>query len=235
MPKLMGAWDDEHPPTDPIFVELPPKVRRIYDQVEGDLITQLESGKIIVAANAGVAGGKCRQICSGALYTDDDHHWEELHTEKLDALQELLESLNGASALVMFEFQHERERLLARFGAKTPVIGGGTDPRQADKWLQEFNAGQHRIMFCNPASMAWGLNLQEACNNIIWLTLTWNLEFYKQSIARVWRQGQKQPYVMNHRIIVRGSAEERVSRALNDKEATQEKVYRALTWNVPSK
>lgn len=213
-----------------ILVQLPQEARKTYKEIEDDLITKLEAG-FIVAANAAVAGGKCRQVCNGALYINEQHDHVVLHDEKIVALDELIESLQGAPALVMYEFDHDRTRLLRHFGGETPVIGGGTSARRADQYIQEFNAGRLRLLLCHPASMAHGLNLQEACHHIIWFGLTWNLEYYDQSIARIYRQGQTKP-VFVYRILVEDSLDQRVAEALNDKDFTQQKLLRALKWNL---
>jgi SNF2 family DNA or RNA helicase len=239
-PLVMRLSATEHldmpdlPAIDPILVDLPERARNIYKDIEDDFITQLETGAV-VASNAAVAGGKLRQVCNGALYTDDQGHWTLIHNEKLDALEELLESLSGAPALVMYEFHSDRQRIQERFGADRPFIGGGTSAALADKYISEFNAGRHPILFCHPGSMAHGLNLQEACHHIIWFGLTWNLEYYLQSIARIWRQGQPSSVVLNHRIVVRNSIEERVAETLLQKDTDQKKVYDSFKRNVPSK
>lgn len=217
-----------------VKVDLPKEVEKTYKEIQDDFFTQLADREVI-AANAAVAGGKLRQICSGALYTDSEGAWNLLHDEKLNALRELIESLCGESALVMYEFNHERQRLQKAFGSHRPFLGGGTSASQANVFIQEFNEGTHQLLFCHPASMAHGLNLQDRCHHIIWLTLTWNLEHYQQSIARIWRQGQKHPVVLNHRIIVRNTIEERVASTLEQKDASQEALFQALRYNIPSK
>ena len=212
---------------EPVMVDMPPKAWQTYREIEDDFITKLDEG-VIVAANAAVAGGKCRQIANGALYINEEHDWVETHTEKLDALSDILEELGGAPTLVMYEFNHDRERLLNRFGSATPVLGGGTSTAQADRYIDDFNNGHIPVMFCHPASMAHGLNLQEVCHHIIWLGITWNLEHYDQSIARINRQGQKNPVFVYH-IIARDTLDERVLSVLKAKDRTQQSVFRALS------
>ena len=219
MPELIVA--------EPHYVDMPPKAWQTYREIEDDFITKLDEG-IIVAANAAVAGGKCRQIANGALYINEEHDWAESHTEKLDALADILEELGGAPTLVMYEFNHDLQRLLGRFGSGTPYLGGGTSTTQADKYISDFNKGHIPVMFCHPASMAHGLNLQEVCHHIIWFGITWNLEHYDQSIARINRQGQKNPVFVYH-ILARDTLDEKVLGALRGKDRTQKAVFKALT------
>lgn len=215
------------PPIDPIMVELPQKTMETYKEIEIDFITQLEEG-IIVADNAAIAGGKCRQIANGGLYVDKEHHWTELHTEKLDALSDLLEELGGAPTLVMYEFNHDKERLLKRLGSATPVLGGGTSATKSDQYISQFNAGNIPVMLCHPASMAHGLNLQSKCHHMVWFGLTWNLEHYDQSIARIYRQGQENPVFIYH-ILAKDTLDVKVLEVLKSKDRTQQALFNALS------
>lgn len=210
-----------------VYVDMNVNAWNVYRGIEDDFITKIDEG-VIVAANAAVAGGKCRQIANGGLYINPEHDWVETHTEKLDALADLLEELGGAPTLVMYEFNHDLKRLLRRFGAGIPYLGGGTSTAQADRYISDFNKGHIPVMFCHPASMAHGLNLQEVCHHIIWLGITWNLEHYDQSIARINRQGQKNT-VFNYHIIARDTLDEKVLSVLGQKDRTQRAVFAALT------
>lgn len=210
-----------------IYVDLPDDAREKYRDIEEEFITQVEEGTII-AANAAVAGGKCRQICNGALYINREHDWSLIHGAKLDALGDLIEQLGGAPALVMYEFNHDRERILGRFGSDIPVLGGGTSAGKSNQHIQEFNDGQHPLMICHPASMAHGLNLQEACHHIVWFGITWNLEHYDQSIARIYRQGQEFPVFVYH-ILARDTLDDRVASVLKEKDHNQKALFARLT------
>jgi SNF2 family DNA or RNA helicase len=220
MPKLP-------PPTD-IYVDMPPKIWEFYKELDDEFLAEWGED-VIIAANAAVAGGKLRQVANGALYTDSAHNWKPLHNAKLEALDSLLAELQGAPTLVMYEFNHDLQRLLQRYGSDTPVIGAGTDARTADQYIQSFNRGEIPVMFCQPGSMAHGLNLQEACNHIIWFGLTWNYEHYEQAIARIYRQGQKEESVFVYRIIARGTKDEDVVKTLNDKEEFQDGLLEKIT------
>lgn len=210
-----------------IYVDMPEPAREKYNDIEQDFITQIEEGTII-AANSAVAGGKCRQICNGALYINKEHEWADIHREKLDALGDLIEQLGGAPALIMYEFNHDKERILGRFGSDLPVLGGGTSAGKSDQYISEFNEGKHPLMICHPASMAHGLNLQESCHHIIWFGITWNLEHYDQSVARINRQGQEFPVFIYH-ILARDTLDDRVAEVLKEKDHNQKKLFSCLT------
>ena len=210
-----------------VMVDMSVNAWNVYRDIEDDFITKIDEG-VIVAANAAVAGGKCRQIANGGLYINEAHDWVETHTEKLDALADLLEELGGAPTLVMYEFNHDLKRLLRRFGTEVPYLGGGTTTAQADRYIEDFNKGHIPVMFCHPASMAHGLNLQDVCHHIIWLGITWNLEHYDQSIARINRQGQENT-VFNYHIIARDTLDEKVLSVLGQKDRTQRAVFAALS------
>lgn len=210
-----------------VLIDLPPEAREKYQDIEDEFITQLDEG-LIVAANAAVAGGKCRQICNGAIYTNAQHDWTQVHDAKVDALVDLLDQLGGAPTLIMYEFNHDKERLLGKLGNDTPVLGGGTSAEQADGYIRDFNEGKIKYMLCHPASMAHGLNLQKACHHMIWFGLTWNLEYYDQSVARIYRQGQEHPVFVYH-ILARDTLDYRVMGVLKDKDKTQKLFFAALT------
>jgi len=219
----------EMPPViqETIYVDLPEDARRKYNDIEQEFITELEAGTI-VAANSAVAGGKCRQICNGALYINREHEWEQIHTAKLEALGDLIEQLGGAPTLVMYEFNHDKARILGRYGSDVPVLGGGTTAGRSHQYIQEFNDGKHPMMVCHPASMAHGLNLQEACHHVVWFGITWNLEHYDQSVARVYRQGQKFPVMVYH-ILARDTLDDRVMEVLCEKDHNQQMLFRSLS------
>jgi len=210
-----------------IYVDLPQDAREKYNDIETEFITEINEG-LIVAANAAVAGGKCRQICNGAIYTNKEHDWSQIHDAKLDALGDLIEQLGGAPLLIMYEFNHDRERLLGRFGSSIPVLGGGTSAGRSDEYIRSFNAGEIPLMICHPASMAHGLNLQDACHHICWFGITWNLEYYDQANARVNRQGQKFPVFIYH-ILATDTLDDVVMDTLAEKDHTQKRLFASLS------
>lgn len=216
-----------------LIVELPPTARKIYREVEDQFITEIQSEKI-VAANAAVAGGKCRQIANGALYSEvalpgtGQRTYHQLHTAKLEALVDLVEELQGQPLLVLYEFEHDYECMAAAF-PKAPVIGGGTSTKRSLEYIEAFNKGALPILIGHPASMGHGLNLQENCSRVCWYGLTWNLEYYDQAIRRVYRQGQQAQHVIVYRIVAEDTLDETVIEALNAKDKTQANFMQRLT------
>lgn len=210
-------------------VTLPPQARRIYEDVEEQFFTQMESGNL-VAANAAVAGVKCRQIANGAVY-DADKTIIPIHEEKLDALESLLGELGGAPTLVLYEFDHDRTRILSRLGP-TPVLGAGVSGGKLDSLIDDFNAGRIPVLLGHPASMGHGLNLQGSCHHIIWYGITWNLEFYDQAIARIYRQGQRADRVFVYHLVASDTLDEKVLRVLATKDRDQQSLLRALGVTV---
>lgn len=200
---------------------------KIYKQVEDDFITEMDSG-MLVAANAAVAGMKCRQIANGAVYVEDTT--VDVHSEKLDALEDLLAEISPAPVLVLYEFNHDRERILSRLG-DVPVLGSGISAKRMDSIIDSFNAGGIPVLLGHPGSMAHGLNLQGACHHIIWFGITWNLEFHDQAIARVYRQGQKADRVFIYYLVAKDTMDEKVMRVLDSKDKTQQKLLSALGAN----
>lgn len=215
-----------------IWVDLPPPARKKYSQLEHDFFFKLDSGEVS-AANAAVAAGKCRQLAGGAVYIDElnpdlARRVEELHTEKLDALGDLVSELQGAPILIGFEFHHELARLKAKFGKKLPVIAGGTGDNETSKLVTAWNEGELPILCAHPASMSHGLNLQSSGSHIAWLTLPWSYEYYDQFIRRIWRQGQQARRVVVHRILARDTIDIAVSGSLKVKNRTQNNLMNAL-------
>jgi SNF2 family DNA or RNA helicase len=199
-----------------IKIDLPAPARKLYDAMYGDLIVNINDDNII-AANAAVATSKCRQVANGGLYKNgSDREWEDIHNEKLEALSDLLDQLTGCPVLIAFEF----ELLKIQEKLKIPAIGRGSPAKDAQT-IAAFNAGLLPAVLGHPASIALGLNLQGACSHVVWYGLTWNLEQYLQTIDRVYRQGQRASTVVVHRIIAKGTLDERVLKVLDAKEKTQ--------------
>jgi SNF2 family DNA or RNA helicase len=206
-------------------VSLPAKVQKQYESLEDEFLLQLDSGTEIAALNAAAAGTKLRQIANGAVYTADSQ-WEVLHDEKLDALESLLEELNGHPILLLYEFQHDHDRIMRRFDHITSLRNA--TPAKFEKSIDLFNSGGVSILLGHPQSMGHGLNLQGACHHVIWFGMTWNLEHYDQAIARVWRQGQKNEHVFIYHIIAKDTKDEDVSKVLAKKGRDQGLLQSAL-------
>lgn len=218
MPKLMNLR---------IPVSLPDSTRLIYDELENEFISWLDNNRAIVASTSAVAGGKLRQCSNGAVYTLQDK-WEELHEEKLDALESLLEEFNGSPCLIFYEFDHDRIRIQRRW-PNIPVLGSGLSQAEFSALCDRFNAGTVPALLCHPASVGHGLNLQGSCNRAVWFAIPWNLEFYDQAIARIYRQGQKAATVFVYHIVAGGTIDERIMKVLEQKDRIQQDLLTALS------
>jgi SNF2 family DNA or RNA helicase len=214
-----------------IYVDLPPKARKAYDDLEDELITALEEG-VVVAANAAVASGKCRQVASGGIYLEDaadarKKHSVFIHDEKTEALKDLVEELQGSPLLVAYDFHHDLERMRNALGAKLPAINGDTSMRESAALATAWNRGELPVLAGQPQACGHGLNLQECGHHIVWYTPTFNYEVYDQMNRRVYRSGQKNRVVI-HRILARKTIDELVARALLKKGKGQDDLLNAL-------
>lgn len=221
-----------------IKVDLPPKARKVYDDLFDELVAEVEGGGLAVALSKGSAAIKCRQVANGGLYKQFDaedrpllrrDEWVHLHDAKTEATVDLVEELQGKPVLIAYHFAHDRERLLAAFGKNTPYIGGGISPKATDQIVQDWNAGKIPVLLGHPAAMSHGLNMQEAgCEHVIWYSLTYDLEHDEQFIKRVWRQGTNSKSVTAHRVVARDTYDEIILKALKRKDKTQTSLLDAL-------
>lgn len=216
----------------PIYVDLPPKVRQQYDEFERDFLIKVMD-VTIPAFNKATLGIKCRQIANGFIYhTPEVPEGEKkptpvtipLHDEKLDALGNLIEEMQGRPLLVMYEFIADGQRIMERFPGAINVTGS----KDIMKIVRDFNAGLIPVLIAHPRSAGHGLNLQEACSDICWFGTGLDLELWLQAIARVWRQGQPSPTVRNHFIMARNTTDELMIEGLAAKDADQNAVDQAL-------
>lgn len=198
--------------------------RKLYDQLQEDLVIP-ERG--IVAATQAVAGVKLRQVANGAVY-DEDHNWQEIHTGKLDALEDLLDEIGEKPVLLLYEFDHDRERILKRIPG-FEVLGSGVSESKFQDMVRRFNAGKLPRLAGHPASMGHGLNLQGACHHVIWFGIPWDLDYYDQAVARIYRQGQKSETVFVYHIVAKDTKDEEVMEALIAKDDRQQKFLKALS------
>ena len=189
-----------------------------YRQFERDCVLGLEGGDDILALTAVSLTNKLLQFASGAVY-DDEHSWHEVSSAKLEALTELLEQ-TSEPVLLFYNYRHELERIQRSFPDAVPFRG---EP----DILQRWNAGEIRLLLCHPASVAYGLNMQQGGHIIVWYSPTWNLELYEQANARLHRQGQSKPVMLYH-LICRGTMDEVVMSALSRKDNVQDALMRHL-------
>lgn len=197
-------------------VELSDDEAERYDELRQTLVLQLPETDITVA-NAAVLSGKLLQMANGAIY-DDDGQPIRIHDRKLDALEDLIEGANGKPVLVAYWFKHDLDRIKARF--KVREIKTSAD-------IRDWNAGKIPVAVIHPASAGHGLNLQAGGSTLIWFGLTWSLELYQQTNARLWRQGQSETVVIHH-IITDGTVDNHVLKALQSKEKTQNSLIAAV-------
>ncbi len=217
-----------------IEVKLPDKLRDDYEEMEKHFVLQMEESTI-AALNPATVGTKLRQMANGFIYDDQmgsvKRYATRLHTEKLDALQELVEEMQGRPLLVAYEFEEDAAMLMERFdGVDLPraIDLGKAKGAELTRLVDRFNYGEIPLMIAHPASAGHGLNLQNTCHDVCWYGITWNREFYDQFIARVWRQGQPSPYVTVHHIVCTGTKDEAVMKALDGKDRTQQAFNRAI-------
>lgn len=217
--ELPDCIDVDHP------VKLDAKAQKAYDQMERDMLLEIDEDTID-AGSAAVLTGKLLQLCNGAVY-DSDRKVVQVHDCKIELFQELIEGLNGKPALVFYSYQHDLERIskaLNGSGLRVRKLSGATDQ-------EAWNNHEIDILLAHPASCAYGLNLQQGGNHVIWFGLNWSLELYQQAIARLHRQGQTEK-VFNHRLVVVGGVDEDVIAALADKGETQERLMQALKARI---
>lgn len=200
-------------------VYLDPDEKKIYKSLKSDLILDLD-GQEIDAKNAATLSGKLAQMANGAIYGEDGTSFIRIHDKKLDALEDLVESANGKPVLVAYWFKHDRERLRERFPQARDI--------KTSEDIHDWNDGKIQIALIHPASAGHGLNLQKGGNVLIWFGLTWSLELYQQTCARLWRQGQKAETVVIYHIIAKGTIDEKIMDALSSKDATQTALINAV-------
>lgn len=200
-----------------VVVEMGEKEKDIYDNLCDDMVVSLGESEID-AVNAASLSNKLLQMANGAVYGEEQsvHH---IHDEKLNALEDLIESANGKPVLVAYWFKHD----LARIKAKFPFVR----EIKTDADIRAWNRGEVEVGVIHPASAGHGLNLQTGGSTLIWFGLTWNLELYQQTNARLYRQGQKNTVVIHH-IVTKGTIDERVLKALEKKEKTQNSLIDAV-------
>ena len=207
-------------------VYMSPDEAEVYEDMCKQLMVDTHAGEI-TAANAGVLSGKLCQMANGAVYTDDGVV-AYIHERKLDALSDIIESMNGKPLLVAYWFQHDLERIRDRLSAeKIPFAKLDTDES-----IARWNRGEIPVALIHPASAGHGLNLQDGGSTLCWFGLTWSLELYQQTVARLYRQGQSSGTVVIQHIITDGTIDGRILNALEEKNRTQEALIAAVKAEV---
>ena len=201
-------------------VELSDNEKKQYDEMKKSLVLEITDGEI-TAANAASLSNKLCQLSNGAIY-DDEQNIVEIHDRKLDALEDIIESMNGKPLLVAYWYRHDLERIKSRFSVRE--IKTSED-------ISDWNDGKIPVALIHPASAGHGLNLQNGGSTLVWFGLTWPLELYQQTNARLYRQGQKNTVVIQH-IITKGTIDEQILKALQKKNKTQADLIDAVRANL---
>jgi SNF2 family DNA or RNA helicase len=196
--------------------------RMVYERLRKDLVLEASAGQV-TAANAASLSGKLLQLANGAVYTDDGSTIA-IHDRKLDALEDLIEATNGQSVLVAYWFKHDLQRITGRL----EKLGVSFSALDSSESIQIWNEGNLPVGLIHPASAGHGLNLQSGGNCLIWFGLTWSLELYQQTVARLWRQGQQSETVVVQHIITEKTIDERIIQVLSGKAQTQDALIEAV-------
>ena len=197
-----------------------------YEETKKTLILQMED-KEITAANAAALVSKLSQLSSGAIYTDDGQT-AVIHSRKLDALEDIIESANGKPILVAYWFRHERKRIEERLSQlKTPFAG-----LDSDDGIHRWNSEELAVGLMHPMSVGHGVNIQNGGSTIVWFSLPWSNELYTQACGRLWRQGQKAETVVVMHIMTRKTIDERILKALANKGNTQNALIEAVKAEI---
>ena len=202
-------------------VQMSDQEKKLYDQLKSDLIIPLEDGDID-AANAAALSNKLLQLSNGAVY-DENGIVRVVHKRKLEMLEDMIEAANGQPVLIAYWFKHDHQRIMEHLTAC------GYSPRdiRESEDIKDWNTGKMAVALIHPASAGHGLNIQEGGHILIWFGLTWSLELYQQTNARLWRQGQRDTVTIHH-IVCENTVDEDVLNALSSKNVTQEKLIAAV-------
>lgn len=204
-------------------VTLKPEALKFYKEFEKELFCEIE-GEEVTAMNAAVLAGKLLQIASGTLYVDKMGNYKEIHHEKLDALETIVDDNPDENILVAYNYKSDKERLKKRFKGAVVLA----DDKSA---ISEWNKGKIKMLLIHPQSAGHGLNLQYGGSMVVWFGMIWSLEYYLQLNARLHRQGQLRPVRIVH-LIAEGTIDEEVVRVLADKNATQSSLLEALKARI---
>ncbi|VTS86016.1 DEAD/DEAH box helicase [Streptococcus dysgalactiae] len=209
------------------LVRMSEKEKEKYSQFKKEYALSELDGLEVTAANAASLTNKLVQLSNGAVYSDD-HTVVALHEQKLDALEDILESANGEPVLVAYWFKHDLARIIGRLEklkVKSRVL-------KTEEDIREWNKGNVPVGLLHPAGAGHGLNLQKGGHHLVWFGLTWSLELYQQTNARLWRQGQKAETVVIQHIVTEGTIDEEILKALENKDAQQERLIEAVKAQV---
>lgn len=214
-------------------VALPKAAQATYDKMKREHIVDLGS-YVLEAGNTAAAYSKLAQMANGAVYAGEEERVViPLHDVKLEALDTLLEELDGKQLLLAYEFNHDRDRLRQRYGDRIVFLADCRNAAEADDVVRRWNAGLIEILACHPASAGHGLNLQEGnAHHLCWLRPCWDLELWDQFNRRLRRSGNAADHVYNHVLVAEGTVDELSLTALDEKDTTQRRLRTALTTHM---
>ncbi|MEB6060833.1 DEAD/DEAH box helicase [Staphylococcus pseudoxylosus] len=200
--------------------KLSKRERVLYDELEQNMVIEndIDDDKDIVALNSASLSNKLLQMSNGAVYADDGSI-THIHDRKLELLDEIVEESQGQPILVMYNYKHDKERLLERYDFAETL--------DSDDYMERWNNGEIQMLITHPASAGHGLNLQYGGSIMVWFGLTWNLEYYEQANARLYRQGQKKTTVIHH-LLTENSIDQKVYESLKNKKLGQNELMNAV-------
>lgn len=204
------------------MVHLSEKEKKKYEDMKAELVLELPEGEI-TAANAASLSGKLSQMANGAVYADDESILA-IHDRKLDALEDIIESANGKPLLIAYWFKHDLIRIEQRLAEKKIPF----QKLDSDASMKKWNKGELPVALIHPASAGHGLNLQSGGSILVWFGITWSLELYQQTVARLYRQGQSSRTVTVIHILTQGTVDEKIMKALAEKDSTQSALIDAV-------
>lgn len=217
MPELIS---NEYP------VYLDEKETERYQNLKKELVMQTDEHEV-TAANAASLSNKLSQMANGAVYSDDGEV-VEIHNKKLDALEDIIESANGKPILVAYWYKHDYDRIITRLNK----IGADYMKIDSDESITKWNNKEIAVGLIHPASAGHGLNLQQGGNTMVWFGLSWSLELYQQCVCRLYRQGQTEGTVTIIHIITKDTIDERIMKALSEKDSTQASLIDAVKATI---
>lgn len=213
--------------TSEYMVSLSDSERAAYDKMKKALILSLPDGKVATAANAGALSGKLSQMANGAVYSDNGEV-TRIHDRKLDALEDIIESMCGKPLMVAYWFKHDYQRITERLDK----LGIEYMKLDSEESIRRWNEGKLPVALVHPASAGHGLNLQDGGSTMVWFGITWSLELYQQTIARLYRQGQSSKTVVIQHIVCKDTIDERILKALEKKDHSQAALIEAVKATV---
>jgi hypothetical protein len=205
-----------------IVMPMPDKAREKYNELRRQFLTSIE-GREVMAPNSGVLFNKLRQVAQGAIYVDDDKTWVELFPDKVEALMDLLEELNGSPLFCLYQYGHDWQRINTALGREVPRIGSGVSVNKGAEWCRQFGMGLLPMLMGHPQSVAHGVDgLQNSCADVCWFGPDPSWENFYQANLRVVRSGNTAEQVTIHQIIVDCGVERAIAEMVDNKKTDEE-------------